>query len=125
MYVADIGDLTIDEISPVTRGANLGWNKWEGSYRYANRSVTLDNPRSEAGLTWPVAEFDHSDPILASRYAITGVVVYRGTAIRQLENLMIFGDNPNGEIFYVNADDLPQGGQSAIRRIMLQRQGDS
>ena len=34
--------------------------------------------------------------------------VYRQNAIKQLANLMIFGDNPNGEIFYVNADKLPR-----------------
>ena len=38
MYVADIGQNIVEEISPVTAGANLGWNKWEGSY-------TLRQPR--------------------------------------------------------------------------------
>jgi glucose/arabinose dehydrogenase len=126
MYVADIGDQIVEEISPVTRGANLGWNKWEGSYRYADRSVSLDHPRSEPGLTWPVVEYDHRDPLLPfNRFAITGVFVYRGTAIRQLQHLMIFGDNPNGELFYVDADHLPEGGQSAIRRIMFNDHGVS
>ena len=45
--------------------------------------------------------------------------VYRGSAIPQLRNLLIFGDNPSGEIFYVNADKLPQGGQDPIRRILF------
>ena len=36
---------------------------------------------------------------------------------------MIFGDNPSGEIFYVNADKLPAGGQDAIRRIMFNDKG--
>jgi hypothetical protein len=124
MYVADIGDQIVEEISPVTAGANLGWNKWEGSYRYANRSITLDNPRSEAGLTWPVVEYGHQDPILPfNRYAITGVFVYRDSAIRQLAHMMIFGDNPNGEIFCVDADHLPNGGQDTIRRVMFNDKG--
>jgi hypothetical protein len=124
MYVADIGDQIVEEISPVTRGANLGWNKWEGSYRYADRSVSLDNPRSEAGMTWPVVEYDHRDPIFGlNRFAITGVFVYRDHAIRQLENRVIFGDNPSGEIFYVDADHLPNGGQSAVRRLMFNDNG--
>jgi hypothetical protein len=123
MYVADIGDLMVEEISPVPAGANLGWNKWEGSYRYADRTITLDHPRNEAGMTWPVVEFDHSDPLLVTRYAITGVVVYRGTAIRQLQNLMIFGDNPNGEIFYVDADKLSNGEQIGVRRLVFNDKG--
>ena len=30
---------------------------------------------------------------------------------------------PSGEIFYVNADNLPSGGQDAIRRILLNDAG--
>ena len=122
MFVADIGQNQVEEVSPVTIGANLGWNKWEGSFKYVNRQVDLADPRSEPGLTWPIVEYDHRDPLL-QRAAITGVNVYRQTAIKQLTNLLIFGDNPSGEIFYVNADKLPDGGQSPIRRILLNDKG--
>ncbi|HYE88995.1 MAG TPA: PQQ-dependent sugar dehydrogenase [Vicinamibacterales bacterium] len=118
MYVADIGQNVVEEISPVTAGANLGWNKWEGSFRYVSRQVDLANPRSEAGMTWPVAEYDHTDPLL-TRAAVTGVYVYRDGDIKQLRNLLIFGDNPSGELFYVNADQLPAGGQDSIGRILF------
>ena len=122
MYVADIGQNVVEEISPVTIGANLGWNKWEGSYKYVSRQVDLTSPRSEAGLTWPVAEYDHTDPLL-TRAAITGVYVYREKDIKQLQSLLLFGDNPSGEIFYVNADKLPAGGQDQIRRVMFNDKG--
>ena len=46
-------------------------------------------------------------------------------AIPQLANLLMFGDNPSGEIFYVNADNLPKGGQDAIRRILFNDKGAS
>jgi hypothetical protein len=118
MYVADIGQNVVEEISPVTIGANLGWNKWEGSYAYVSRQVDTSNPRSDKAMTWPVAEYDHTDP-LVQRAAITGVYVYREKEIKQLQNLLIFGDNPSGEIFYVHADKLPNGGQDQIRRIMF------
>ena len=36
---------------------------------------------------------------------------------------MIFGDNPSGEIFYVNADQLPGGGQDQVRRILFNDKG--
>ena len=125
MYVAEIGQNVVEEITPVTAGANLGWNKWEGSFKFlGGRQIELTNPRSEAGMTWPVAEFDHTDPLFNNnRAAITGVYVYREKEIRQLQNLLIFGDNPSGEIFYVNADKLPEGGQSHIRRIMFNDKG--
>jgi glucose/arabinose dehydrogenase len=126
LFVADIGQGTIEEISPVTAGANLGWNDWEGSYRFVNRqAVSLENPRSDSKVTYPVAEWGQIDPLLMENSAATGVVVYRGTQITQLANLLIFADLPSGEIFYVSADKLPQGGQDAIRRILFDQNGTS
>jgi glucose/arabinose dehydrogenase len=124
MYLAEIGQNQVEEISEVTAGGNLGWNVWEGSYKYVNRQVDLDNPRSEAGLIWPIVEYDHKDPLLQRLVAITGVTVYRSDEIKALQNLMIFGDNPSGELFYINADQQPAGGQTVIRRILL-KEGDA
>ena len=122
MFVADIGQNIVEEISPVTAGANLGWNAWEGSFTYANRTVNTENPRGDKSVTYPVVEYGQLDPLLQGNSAVTGGIVYRHNAIRQLANLLIFGDNPSGEIFYVNADKLPNGGQDAIRRILLRRE---
>jgi len=122
LYLADIGQNAVEEISAVTAGANLGWNRWEGSFPYVKGQVDPARQRSEAGLTWPVVEYDHRDPLF-TRTAITGVIIYRQSAVRQLQNLLIFGDNPSGQIFYVHADKLPEGGQSAIRQIMFNDKG--
>ena len=120
MFLADIGQNIVEEISPVTRGANLGWNDWEGSYRYIGRQgVSLVDARGEAGLTYPVAEYGQLDPLLQRSSAATGVVVYRDDAIPALTNLLLFGDNPSGEVFSVRADQLPEGGQEAIRRVLF------
>jgi hypothetical protein len=124
MFLADIGQNIVEELSLVTAGANLGWNDWEGSYRFISRqAVDLDKPRSDPKVTYPVAEYGQIDPLLQGSSAATGVVVYRGTAIKQLANLVLWGDNPSGEIFYVNADKLPSGGQDAIRRVLLNHNG--
>jgi glucose/arabinose dehydrogenase len=122
LYVADIGQNAVEEISPVTSGANLGWNKWEASFPYVDGQVDASRQRDEPGLTWPVVEFDHRDTLF-QRAAITGVCFYRGTAIRELQHLMIFGDNPSGQIFYVDADKLPNGGQAAIRQVLFNDKG--
>ena len=71
---------------------------------------SLDNPRSDASITYPVVEFDHWDPLLQEGVAITGVVVYRHDAIPQLENAVLFGELVSGEVFYFFA------GRSARRR---------
>ena len=126
MYMSDIGQNIVEEISPVTAGANLGWTIWEASFHYLGREgVGLDNPRGDPKVTFPIAEYDHSDPILQRSNAAIGGLVYRQNSIKQLSNLLIFGDNPSGEIFYVSADNPPKGGQSAIRRILLKDKGEA
>ena len=126
LFVADIGQDIVEELSLATAGANLGWNKWEGSFGYiGRRSVSLANRRGDAKMTYPVAEFGHVDPLLQPLSAITGVHVYRRGPIAQLADLVLFGDMVSGEIFYIHADKLPSGGQDAIRRILLNDGGES
>ena len=125
MFMSDIGQNTVEEISPVTAGANLGWNIWEGSFTFvAGRpgGVNMTDPRKDPKVTYPIAEYGQLDPLLQSSSAAIGGMVYRHTRIPQLTNLLIFGDNPSGEIFYVNADNLPKGGQN-FRRILLDDNG--
>ena len=125
MFVADIGQNIVEEISPVTAGADLGWNDWEGSFPFNKGTISTENLRANPSLTYPVVEYGHNDPLLLRNSAVTGGVVYRQNAIRQLRDLLIFGDNPSGEVFYVHADKLPAGGQDAIRRILFDQNGES
>jgi len=125
MFVADIGQNIVEELSPVTWGANLGWNLWEGSFRYVSRAaVDARDPRGDAAMTFPIAEYDHTDSVLTGRAAVTGVVVVRGAAIPQLADVILFGDNPSGEIFAVRADPPHAGGQDGIRRVLLNAGAD-
>ena len=119
LFMSDIGQSIVEEISLVPRGGNLGWNDWEGSFRFISRQeVSLVDPRGEAGLSYPVVEYGHPDPLLQSRAMATGLVVYRDDTVPQLTNLVLFGDGPSGEVFYFTADDLPEGGQ-AMRRVLF------
>lgn len=126
MFLADIGQNIVEKISLVTIGANLGWNDWEGSYRFIGRQgVSVEMPRGDPKVTYPIVEWGQIDPLLQANSAASGLVVYRGTQIPQLANLVIFTDMPSGEIFYVNADKLPSGGQDPIRRILLNSNGSA
>ena len=126
LFLADIGQNIVEELSLVPAGANLGWNTWEGSFGFVSRqAVRLTNQRGDADMTYPVVEYGQLDPLLQSQSAITGVHVYRSNAIPQLANLVLFGDFPSGEMFYIQADQLPGGGQDAIRRILLNDGGES
>lgn len=124
LFLADIGQNIVEEVSVVTAGANLGWNDWEGSYRFIGRqAVSLEQPRSDPSVTYPIAEWGQLDPLMQPNSAASGLVVYRGTQVPQLANLVIFTDNPSGEMFYVSADRLPTGGQDIIRRILVNSGG--
>lgn len=119
MFIADIGQNIVEKISLISMGANLGWNTWEASFRFNDGVVDVENPRSASGITYPIIEWDHNDPILQARSAASGLAVYRGNEISQLQGKLLFADLLSGEIFYVDADNLPNGGQDPIRRVLL------
>ena len=119
MFVSDMGQGTVEEVSVVTPGANFGWNLWEGSFRFARSGVLVENPRSDYDVTYPIVEYDQIDPLLQRQSAVTGLAVYREVEIPQLTGMLLFGDLPSGEMFAVPADDLPEGGQAPIRRVLF------
>jgi hypothetical protein len=120
MYMSDIGQNIVEEISPVSNGANLGWNTWEGSFRFVSReAVRLDDQRGDANVVFPIAEWGQPDQLLQPQSAATGLYVYRGDEIPALSNRILFGDMPQGEIFHVSANDVPDGGQAPLRRVLL------
>src|SRR6185503_1006013 len=42
MFVSDIGQNVVEEVSIASAGANLGWNLWEGSYRFVGNETGVD-----------------------------------------------------------------------------------
>jgi hypothetical protein len=122
MFEAEIGQNLNEEINQIVAGGNYGWNVWEGSFKFFNQSVSTEDQRSDPKMVYPIAEFDHTDPTWQRLAAATGIYAYRDKTVPQLTNLLLFGDNPSGEIFYVNADNLPKGGQS-FHRILFDDKG--
>lgn len=97
---------------------------WEGSFGFVQGSgVSTANPRSDPKITYPVIEYGQPDPLFMPNSAVTGGYVYRQSAIGQLTGLLLFGDNPSGEVFTINADNLPNGGQEQMRRILFNDTG--
>ena len=39
--------------------------------------------------------------------------------MRMMTNRLLVGDMPSGDVFHVSADQLPNGGQDAIRRVLF------
>ncbi len=95
LFLADIGQNIVEEVDLVTSGANLGWNVWEGSFKYLGREgVDRAGPRGDAKVTFPIVEYGQADPLLQPQSSVTMGTVYRQTAIKQLTNLLDLRRHP-------------------------------
>jgi glucose/arabinose dehydrogenase len=91
LWVGDVGLNTQEEIDIVTRGANYGWNFYEGT------AEGPDFAALPAGITFtpPVWDYTHDDGDLC----IIGGLLYHGAAFPQLQGQYIFGDYISGRIW--------------------------
>lgn len=93
LWVGDVGQNSWEEVDRLPavggfdagRGANLGWDRLEGSHSFEG-----DNP---PGGVLPFYEYSHDDGC-----SITGGFVYRGSAIEALQGTYLFSDYCSGGI---------------------------
>lgn len=98
LWVADVGQGSIEEVDIVRRGGNYGWRAYEGT------TCTNLNPTQCAGGSNPI---DHATPIFqyshtGGRCSITGGHVYRGRQGVFPNGAYVYGDYCTGEIFMYN-----------------------
>jgi hypothetical protein len=117
MFIADIGQGAVEEINLAVNGANYGWDTREGSFSF--------EPGLEVGLTNPVAEYDHTNPVsvlptpIGNRAVTLGEVV-RGSPIFALNGKLLAGDIPTGVMFVLDVDRDPlNGGQDGLFELGL------
>ncbi len=112
MFIADIGQNDVEEIDLAFNGANFGWDDREGSFPFDSNAT--------AGLTDPVAEYDHTNvvtdpPTDIDNRAITVGDVARNTGIPGFDGLLLLGDFPTGLVFILDVDnDDLDGGQDGL-----------
>jgi glucose/arabinose dehydrogenase len=85
LYIGDVGQNAVEEIdyAPAGRGGqNYGWNVMEGS-----RCFRPSSGCPTAGLTLPVAEYDHGVGC-----SVTGGIVYRGCRLPGYHGTYFYGD---------------------------------
>jgi glucose/arabinose dehydrogenase/plastocyanin len=105
MYIADVGQNSIEEINLGAAGGNYGWNLKEGAFFFDDNGdgpgfVTDQDPGVPPGLIDPIAEYDHDEGI-----AVIGGFVYRGSGDTHLNGRYIFGDYSGfegGRLFYLS-----------------------
>jgi glucose/arabinose dehydrogenase len=101
LWIGDVGQNEIEEIDVLLAsdgqgagaGANLGWSDMEGSDPYEGGSEPDDH-------TGPVYEYANDD----NRCSVTGGVVYRGTAIPELDGTYLWADFCESSVRYLTID---------------------
>ncbi|HUF34215.1 MAG TPA: PQQ-dependent sugar dehydrogenase [Acidimicrobiales bacterium] len=86
LWIADVGQSRVEEVNHLPaaegtgRGANLGWNRLEGSEAFEGQPP--------ADHTLPVFEYART----GARCSVTGGHVYRGSAVPALVGAYVWGD---------------------------------
>ncbi|MBV6497681.1 MAG: hypothetical protein DYH05_05095 [Acidobacteria bacterium ACB1] len=92
LWVADVGQGSLEELDIVTGGGNYGWRVYEGN-SCTNLDPSLCIP---ANYQMPFYQYSHS----SGRCSVTGGYVYRGTQGSLPYGAYVFGDYCSGEIWY-------------------------
>jgi len=97
LWAADVGAGFQEEVSIVTKGADMGWPLFEGSLC---RRILPGGCSEATGTTPPVVTYGH-----AHGCAIIGGAVYRGDALPQLDGAYLFGDLCSGRVWALVGDE--------------------
>jgi glucose/arabinose dehydrogenase len=105
LAIGDVGQNFVEEIDFVTnagglgRGANFGWDRVEGHYRYSDLNPTALQPAGPgdfpAGYVGPVIEHLRADGWVS----IIGGHVVRDPALPELAGRYVYGDWGKGELW--------------------------
>ncbi len=115
LWVGDVGALDEEEVSIVTPGANLGWPYFEG-YRCTqfHPDITADIDRKIGSVSMCQNNLDYSSLTMPLVYysrvdgcAIVGGIVYRGTAIPDLNGVYLFSDYCTARIWAFDRSAVP------------------
>lgn len=108
LFVADVGQAMMEEVSLVEPGGNYGWPIREGTacFNPQNWNEPLESCPA-GGLSEPIIAYTHTGDLSA----IIGGMVYRGTASPKLTGSYIFGDwgRGNGRLFVAHPPALGRG----------------
>ena len=128
LIAADVGQNLYDEISVVTKGANLGWNVWEGRHCFnaASPAEPFDNCPAEVGVGHPDEGARLAMPVIEAKnsgafedglgVAIVGGYVYRGSALPTLRGRYFFGEYSRS---------MGESGHQPGRVFVAERRGDA
>jgi len=94
LWVGNQGQDLWEQIYLIERGANYGWSIVEGTHKFNDDQKPGPTPISK-----PVAEHSHSEA-----RAITGGLVYTGSALPELKGAYLYADYSTGRIWGIRHD---------------------
>ncbi len=110
IWIGDVGQGDIEEIDHrvkgAARGANFGWNAYEGDRRFGG---TL---RRGATPIPPVAQYTHADGC-----SVTGGYVSRGARAPSLKGRYVYADYCSGRVWSIRAGKDPSGNREETGRL--------
>ncbi len=123
MLVSNIGQANIESLNLILPGHDYGWPIREGAFVInplgdINKVHPLPPNDSIYHITYPVAAFDHDEG-----NAISGGYEYWGSEVPTLKGKYLFGDIPNGRLFYVEMRDLKLGSLALVKEWRLSLHG--
>ena len=124
MLIYNIGQHDIESVYLAIPGSDYGWPMREGTLAVnpkgdINKVYALSDDDSINHITYPVAAYDHDEG-----KAISGGYEYIGS-IPLLKGKIIFGDIPEGRIFYIENKDIKQGELAPIQELHITVDGKS
>lgn len=111
LWIGDVGQGALEEIDyrpkGAGRGANFGWNAFEGRRPFAGRASL----RGSVHIP-PVAQYGH-----AKGCSVTGGYVYRGTRAPALRGRYVYADFCTGRVWTMRAGPRPGGIREITARL--------
>jgi uncharacterized repeat protein (TIGR03806 family) len=107
LWLADVGQGSLEEINRVTLGGNYGWRCFEGT----NSFNSACGPNAGSSLP-PVAQYGRS-----LGQSVTGGYVYRGASIPSIAGRYVFGDFATGRLWHIARDTAPTANLSTANSI--------
>jgi len=118
LWIADVGQDRVEEISVLRaddgtgRGADLGWDRFEGNELFDDPGPTDGWPDDDAILVGPLHTYPHD-----GRCSISGGYLYRGS-IAGLDGAYLFSDFCDGQLWALASDgtavDLGVAAESVV-----------
>jgi len=100
LWIGDVGQMNWEEVEPVVKGGNYGWDCYEAFAVYESTNCPA------SGFQFPREDYDHS----GGSCSVTGGYAYRGTLIPELYGWYVYADYCSGRIWAVDTASSTSAG---------------